>query len=196
MKYCTIPSVVLFFLLAGTRINNTAAAKRTKESKSSNSHSKSLRRVTDLPRCTDVDPVILTSAGSAIIPLELLRKYTGTSPTKPPYVVGFEDMDPGGRVDVVTDLPLPCLDSTTFSNSPYWCNTKGQQLIRAKTHGMCVQDSDSDPEYYYIKFVGMNFGVTTGVCTLLRVSHHAPGIWIEYQTPSMQNLFELIGVFL
>jgi len=189
MKYRTTPSLVLFFLAVMTGIiTSTCTAKHTKGSKSSNSHSKSLRYVSDLPLCTGVDPVISTTTdSSAIIPLELLRKYTGTSPTTPPYVVGFEDMDPGGRVDVVTAPPMPCSNSTNFSNSPYWCNTQGQQLIRAQTHGMCVQDDSSDPEYYYIKFVGTNFRATTGVCTLLRVSRHAPGTLTEYQTPSMKT---------
>jgi len=143
----------------------------------------SLRRVSDLPSCTDVDPVISADVTSAVIPLELLRQYIGTSPTTPPYVVSFEDKDQGGMVDVVTDPPTPCEDSTILSNSALWCNTKGQQIIRAQTHGMCLQDSD--PEYYYIKFVSTNYFATTGVCTLLRVSRNAPGTWTEYQTESM-----------
>ena len=144
-------------------------------------NSKSLRRVSDLPMCTGVDPVISTAAAtSAIIPLELLRKYTGTSPN----LERFEFKDQTGLVDAVLNLPIPCSNST-FPDSAKWCNTKGRQMSRINIYGMCLQDSD--PDYYYIKGVFTDTDTLTGACSLIRVSRNTPGTWTEYQTQSMST---------
>jgi len=131
----------------------------------------------DLPKCKNVGDPVNSGAYSHVIPLELLRNYTGTFPLE-----GFEIMDQAGDVDV--GLNLPCSNNNVFPDDAKWCNTKGQLKFRINIHGMCLHHTT--PDYYDIKGVLTDYSAPTGNCRLVRVSRNAPGTWTEYETNTMQ----------
>jgi len=133
----------------------------------------------DLPKCKNVGDPVNSGAYSHVIPLEFVRKYTGTFP---PPLEGFEVMDQAGSVDV--GLSIPCSNTNVFPDDAKWCNTKGQQKFQINIYGMCLHDTT--PDYYDIKGVFTDYQGPTGICRLVRVSHNAPGTWTEYETNTMQ----------